>query len=189
MSKMVNEVLGKIKGEDKINDIITGKGNFSKQGFADTVSALANDTTFKIKTFDRNGKDTGTVCLSELFRNDIKKTIEKAGYPQKSEAGVLDTTEIVTSGIASAIPYIVMEQIKCGKKFDLPNTEKSVGSIFLKDVPGKVKESNIRDPHTQKNIGSVTTTSKDNVQIRAKSSIPKYLQRKVRKDVDGKIVQ
>ena len=83
--KMVNEVLGKVKGEDKINDILTGKGSFSKQGFGDTVNALANDTTFKIKTYDKNGNVTGDVSISELIRSDIKKTLDKAKYPQKSE--------------------------------------------------------------------------------------------------------
>lgn len=189
MSKMVNEVLGKIKGDGKVNDILTGKGSFSKQGFGDTVSALANDTTFKIKTFDKDGKSNGTVCLSELIRNDVKKTIEKAGYPQKSEAGVLDTSEIVTTGIAEAIPYIVMEQIKCGKKFQLPNTEKSTGCVFLKDVKAKVRESKVRDPQTQKDLGSVTITTKDSVQIRTSSPVPKHLQTKVRKDPSGKVIQ
>ena len=51
--------------------------------------------------------ETGTVNVSELIRNDLKKTIDNAKYPQKSEAGVLDSTEIVTKGLSEAIPYIV----------------------------------------------------------------------------------
>ena len=46
--KTVKDTFGKVKGDDKITDILTGKGAFSKAGFADTVSAMANDTTFKI---------------------------------------------------------------------------------------------------------------------------------------------
>ena len=58
MAKMVNEVLGKAKGEDKVNEMLTGKGAFSKSAFGDLVNALANDTTFKIKTYDKNGNGT-----------------------------------------------------------------------------------------------------------------------------------
>lgn len=188
MSKMVTEVLGKIKGEDKVNDILTGKGSFSQQGFADTVSALANDTTFKIKTFGKDGAPTGDVSISELIRSDIKKTLEKAKYPQKSEAAVLDTAEIVTTGISKAIPYIVMEQIKCGKKFDLPSLPNVGGSIYLNKVPGKVRTTQVRDPKTQQNLGTVEITTKDSIQIRAKSPVPKSLQTKIRKDPNGKVV-
>lgn len=188
MSKTVKEVFEKIKGTDKVSDIIAGKGNFSKAGFNDIVSAMANDTTFSIPTFGKDGTVTGNVNVSELIREDIKKTIAKAGYPQKSEAGVLDTAEICTTGIAEAIPYIVMEQLKTGKKFDLPTTEKSTGSVYLKSVEGGVKESTIRDPQTQTELGTVTTTNKDHIQIRAKSSCPTFLQTKVRKDVNGKVV-
>jgi hypothetical protein len=186
--KMVNDVLSKAKGEDKINDIMTGKGSFSKSGFSDLTSALANDTSFKIKTYGKDGQQNGEVSISDLIRSDIKKTIEKAKFPQKSEEAVLDTAEIVTSGISEAIPYIVMEQIKCGKKFDLPQQPTVGGSIYLADVPGKTKTSKVRDPKTQESLGTVTTTSKDSVQIRAKSPVPSYLQTKVRKDANGKVI-
>lgn len=189
MSKMVNEVLGKVKGEDKINDVLTGKGSFSQQGFADTVSALVNDTTFKVKTFGKDGKVNGEVSISEMIRSDLKKTLEKAKYPQKSEAGVLDTTEIVTGGMAKSIPYIVMEQIKCGKKFDLPQQGNVGGSIYLNAVPAKTRTSEVRDPKTQEKLGTVTITNKPSVQIRAKSPVPKHLQTKVRKDVNGKVIE
>lgn len=188
--KMVNETLGKIKGEDKINDILTGKGPFSKAGFGDTVSALANDTTFKIPTYDKNGQKTGDVSISELIRSDVKKTLDKAKYPQKSEAGVIDTSEIVTTGIAEAIPYIVMEQLKAGKKFDLPMQPNVVGSIYLAGVPGRTKTSTVRDMQTKKEIGTSTTTTKDYIQVRAKSPVPTAcVVSKVRKDMNGKVVQ
>ena len=188
--KTVTEVLGKIKGEDKINDVLTGKGPFSKSGFSDTVNALVNDTTFGIKTYDKDGKETGTVSISELIRSDLKKTLDNAKYPQKSESGVLDSTDIVTKGLSEAIPYIVMEQMKAGKKFDLPSQPNVVGSVYLADVPGKVKESQIRDPKTQENLGTTTTTTTDYVQIRAKSPVPNScVVSKVRKDVNGKVIQ
>lgn len=189
MAKMVNDVLGAVKGTDKVSDIITGKGSFSKAGFADTVSAFANDTSFKLDTYGKDGKKNGSVNLSELIRADIKKTVEKAGYPQKSEAAVFDTAEIVTKGISEAIPYIVMEQIKCGKKFDLPRQEKVQGSVYLADVPGKTKLSKIRDVQSQKELGTVETKTKDSVQIRAKSPVPdNCVVSKVRKDLNGKVV-
>lgn len=189
MSKMVNEVLGKQKGEDRINDIITGKGSFSQQGFADTVSALANDTTFKIKTFGKDGQPNGEVCIAEMLRADTKKTVKQAGYPQKSEEAVLDNSEISTNGLAKAIPFIIMEHLKTGKKFDLPTQPNCVGSIYLQSVPGKFKTSQVRDPKTQQNLGTVEITSKDSVQIRAKSPVPKNLQTKVRKDPNGKLIE
>ena len=167
---------------------MTGKGAFSKTGFADTVNALVNDTTFKVKTYGKNGEVTGEVSISELIRNDLKKTLANAKYPQKSEAGVLDTTDICTTGLAEAIPYIVMEQMKCGKKFDLPAQSNVAGSIYLADVAGKVKNVQIRDPKTQENLGTAVITTKDSVQIRAKSPVPAHLQTKVRKDVNGKVV-
>ena len=189
MSKTVNEVLTKVKGEGKQTDILTGKGSFSATGFGDLVSAMANDTTFKVKQYDKEGKVCGELSISELIREDLKKTLEKAKYPQKSEAAVLNNCEIVTNGMAKAIPYLVMQQISCGKKFDLPAAPKVAGSIYLANVPGKVKESQIRDPKTQTNLGSVTTTYKDSIAIKAKSPVPAYLQTKVRKDPSGKVVK
>ena len=189
MAKMVNEVLGKVKGEDKINETLTGKGSFSKTGFADMTSALVNDNTFKIKTYGKDGKVSGEVSISDLIRSDIKKTLEKATYPQESEAGVLDSAEIVTSGLAEAIPYIVAEQIKQGKKFDLPTGEKYTGSIYLADVPAKTKVVNIRDPKTQEDLGTATIEYKDSIAVKVKSPVPDYLTTKTRKDKSGKIVK
>ena len=179
--KTINETLGKIKGEGKLDDVMTGKGAFSKTGFGDTVNALVNDTTFKLKTYGKDGAVNGEVSISELIRNDLKKTLANAKYPQKSEAAVLDTVDICTTGLAEAIPHIVMEQLKCGKKFDLPTQANVNGSIYLASVPGKTKTSNVRDPKTQQNLGTSTTTTKDHVQIRAKSPAPAHLQTKVRR--------
>lgn len=188
MAKSVLEVFGKVKGTDKVNDLITGKGSFSKQGFSDAVSAMVNDTTFKITTYGKDGKPNGQVNLSELIRNDIKKTVEKAGYPQKSEADVLNTAEIATKGLAEAVPHMVMEYMKMGKKFDLPQQPKVGGSIYLADVKGKEKTSKIRDIKTKQDLGTVNIKTQDSVQIRAKSPVPAYLQTKVRKDSSGKVV-
>lgn len=188
MAKNVSDVLSKAKGTDKVSEIIAGKGAFSKGGFGDLVNALANDNSYKIKTYGKDGKVAGEVSIADLIREDLKKTIEKAKYPQKSEAGVLDSCEIVTTGLAEAIPQIVMQQIGSGKKFDLPMQQKVQGSIFLADVPGKTKETTIRDPKSQQVLGTVTTTSKDSMQVRAKSSCPSHLQTKVRKDTNGKVV-
>lgn len=189
MAKNVAEVFGKAKGgADKVNDLLTGKGSFSKQGFSDAVNAMVNDTTFKVTTYGKDGKPNGQVSLSELIRSDIKKTVEKAGFPQKSEAAVLDTAEVATKGLAEAVPHMVMEYMKMGKKFDLPQQPKVGGSIYLADVKGKSKTSKIRDIKTKQELGTVDITTKDSVQIRAKSPVPTYLQTKVRKDTNGKVV-
>lgn len=188
MAKTVKEVLSKVKG-DKINDVLTGKGVFSQAGFSDLVSAMANDSTFKIKQYGKDGKVTGEVSISDLIREDFKKTLEKAKYPQKSEASIIDSCEIVTNGLAKAIPQIVMQQIMCGKKFDLPAAPKVNGSIYLAAVPGKTRtDVPIRDPKSKQTIGSVTTKTKDSIQIRAKSPVPEYLQEKIRKDANGKVI-
>ena len=186
--KMVNDVLSKIKGEKAVTSTLTGKGSFSKQGFCDLTSALVNDTTFKVKSLAKDGQLVET-SISELLRKDLKKTLENAKYPQKSEAGVLDTCEISTSGLAEAIPFIVQEQIRCGKKFDLPAQPDMGGSIYLAPNPGKTKEVQVRDMKTGENAGTTTITTKDSVQIRAKSPVPKHLQTKVRKDVNGNIIK
>lgn len=185
--KLANEVLGKIKGEDNVMSTITGKGSFSKQGFGEITSALINDTTFKVKSIDKSGQTIET-SISDLIRNDLKKTIANAKYPQKSEAGVLDTCEISTAGLAEAIPFIVTEQLRCGKKFDLPSQQDMVGSIYLSPNPGKTKTMQVRDIKTKEDLGTTTITTQDSVQIRAKSPVPKHLQVKVRKDTSGKIV-
>lgn len=189
MAKNVKEVLEKAKGADHVNEIVAGKGAFSKAGFGDLVNALANDTTFKINTYAKDGSVSGSVSVSDLIREDMKKTVEKAKYPQKSEAAVFDTCEIETKGLAEAIPQIVMQQLMSGKKFDLPMQDKVQGSVYLQNVPGKVKETTIRDPKTQTVLGTVTTTTKDNITVRTKSPVVPSLVSKVRKDVNGKVVE
>ncbi|MDE7345340.1 MAG: hypothetical protein K2N48_01205, partial [Muribaculaceae bacterium] len=146
--KNVQETLGKIKGEDRVDAILTGKGSFSQSGFGDMVSALANDTTHQVTTYGKDGKPNGSMNISEMLRADLKKTIAKAGYPQKSEAGVLDNVEICTTNLSKVIPAIVMEQLKCGKKFDLPPAPGVQGSIYLAPVKAKVKTVKVRDPKT-----------------------------------------
>lgn len=187
--KMAKDVLGKIKGEDKVNDILTGKGSFSKSTFSDLVNTMANDTTYKIPTYDKAGKQVGEVCLSDLIRQDLKKTLEKANYPQRPEAAILDTCEIYTAGLAEAIPQIVMQQLACGKKMDLPQQERGGGSIYLTEVPSRTKTSNVRDPKTQENLGTVTATNEPYIAVKAKSTAPAHLVTKVRKDKDGNVIK
>lgn len=188
MTKLVDEVLGKVKGSENVGVTLTGKGSFSRQGFGELTSALANDTGFQVNSFDKNGQVVQT-NLSELIRADLKKTLANAKYPQKSEAGVLDTCEISTAGLAEAIPFIVNEQLRSGKKFDLPAQKDMVGSIYLAPNPGKTKTMQVRDIKTKEELGTTTITTKDSVQVRAKSPVPKHLQTKVRKDKSGKVVQ
>ncbi len=187
--KMVKEVMSNLKGEKQINDTLTGKGAFSKAGFGDMVNAMVNDTSFTIPTYDKNGEKTGSVSVSELIRSDLAKTVEAAKYPQKSESSVLQQTDICTKGLSEAIPYIVEEWMKTGRKLDLPAQPSFVGSVYLAPVKGTVKEVAIRDPKTQQSMGTCTITSKDSVKVAAKSPVPAHLQTKVRKDPSGKIVK
>lgn len=180
--KMVKDVLENIKGKDNVDKTLTGKGAFSQTGFGDMVNAMATDTSFKIPTYDKDGKKDGEINISELIRDDIKKTLEKAKYPQKSEAGVLDTCDIVTTGLTKAIPQLVMAWVAAGRKFDLPNTATSTGSVYLQAVPGGVKNSQVRDMKTGEVTGSVEITTKDHIEVRTKSSTPDWLKTKVRKD-------
>lgn len=188
--KTVNEVLSKVKGENKVNETVTGKGSFSKSGFEDLVSSLVNDTGYKIPTYDKmTGEKNGELNVSELIRSDLVKTVEKAKWPQKSEVNVLDTCDIVTKGLSEAIPHIITEHLKTGKKLDLPQQSNFNGSIYLLDVKGRERDVNVRDPKTQENLGTCTITTKDHVQIKSKSPVPKFLQEKVRKDANGNVIK
>ena len=186
--KSVKDVLSRIKGEGKVTQTVTGKGSFSKTGFGDITNALVNDTTHKVTHFGKDGKEHA-VNLSELIRADLKKTIANAKYPQKSEIAVVDSVDICTNGLAEAIPFIVREQASCGKKFDIPATKEMCGSIYLANVPGRTRTSPVRDIKTQEDLGTTTITTKDSIQVRAKSPVPKHLQTKVRRDKSGKVVQ
>ncbi len=64
-----------------------------------------------------------------------------------------------------------------------------VGSIYLASNPGKTKEIQVRDIKTKEALGTTTITTQDSVQVRAKSPVPKHLQVKVRKDVNGNLVK
>lgn len=180
MAKTVDEVLAKAKGTDKVSEVLTGKGAFSKAGFEDLVSAAINDTGKKLDIYE-DGKSVGTLNISELIRDDLKKTLEKAKYPQKSEADVLDTTEISAKGLAKAIPYIVQLQIEQGKKFDIPQGKDYGGSIYLKDVAASDRTVPVRDPQTQKNLGTCEIINKESKAVVAKSPVPAHLQKKIRK--------
>lgn len=188
--KNVKDVLAKVKGEDKVNAVITGKGSFSRTGFGDLVNAMVNDTSFKVPIYTKDSKKVAEINLSELIRSDLKKTLEKANYPQRTEAALLDTCDIYTAGLAEAIPYIIQQQINSGKKMELPAQELTgVSSVYLADVPSRTKTSAIRDPKTQENLGSVTTTNKPYIALKAKSSAPANLITKVRKDPNGKVIE
>jgi hypothetical protein len=183
-----SEVLAKLKGEGNVDKTLVGKGSFSKSGFADLTTALVNDTGFKVKSVDKDGKTVET-SISELIRSDLKKTLEMAKYPQKSEADILNTCEIRATGLAEAIPHIVLAQMQAGRKFDLPTQKDMVGAIYLANNPGKTKTVQVRDIKTKETLGTTTITSQDSIQVRAKSPVPKNLQTKVRKDLNGNVVK
>ena len=185
---MVNDVMTALKGEKNVNETITGKGAFSKALFQDHVSAMVNDTSFKVPTYDKNGQKCGEMSVSDLIRADLAKTVDNAKYPQKTEASVLNNVEIASKGLAEAIPTIVNEWIKAGRKFDLPAQPMYAGSVYLSDVKGGVKTGDIRDMTTHEVTGSYEITSKDSIKVNTKSPVPDYLQTKVKKDKNGKII-
>lgn len=184
--KLVNDVFAKLKGADNVSKTLTGKGSFSRQGFGDLVNALANDTGFKVKEF-HDGKEV-SLNLSELIRSDIKKSIANAKFPGKTELGVVDSSEVCTSGLSKAIPFIVHQQIATGRKFSLPPQKDMGGDIYLAKVPGRTKTVLVRDIKSKQPLGDTTITTKDSIQVRAKSPVPKHLQTKVRRDLQGKVI-
>lgn len=182
MAKFVNEIFAKIKGAENIDKTLTNRKRFNANEFKAVVSALANDPTYKVDNF----KSETEFNIGEALRSDLKKTIERAKFPQKNETSVLDTVDICTDGLAKAIPYIVLEHLKTGRMFDLPEQEKLKASIYLKEVPGKTREISMRNVQTGETIGTVTVINKDSYQLKAKSPIPKHLQRRIYKDTNGK---
>lgn len=187
MAKNMSDILKELKGNDN-DKALTGKGAFSGPGFAGFVNAMANDRNYKVDVFNKSTGKEEKVSISELFVNDAKKTIANANYPQKSEIGVVDETTIATNGVAQAIPHIVNAWLRTGRKFPLPDQKDQTGFIYLANVPGKTKEVAVRDMKTGEANGSTVITTKDHIQIRAKSSAPKHLTSKVRKDKNGKTI-
>lgn len=186
--KSVKEVVVKYKGELDPNATLAGKGAYSKAGFSELVNALMNDTSFEIPVMDKSGKSTN-INLSEMYREELKKNIASAGCPQKPELNVVDSSHIHTNALAEIIPHAVDMYISCGKKFDFPLHSDRISSIYLTDVPGKVKNTAIRDMKTGEVLGSTTTTTQDHVQMRVKSQVPKDRINKVRKDMSGNVVK
>lgn len=186
--KTVMDVLKQIKGEGNENKTLTGKGAFSSQSFSTFVNSLANDKDFMVKSYDKSSGKEVERNVSELLVADAKKTLDNAKYPQKSEAAVLNTSELATSGLAQAIPSMVGEWLRTGKKLPLPDQKDFNGSIYLMPVKGKKKTITVRDIKTKEVLGTAEITTQDSVQVRVKSPVPAHLQTKVRKDINGKII-
>lgn len=186
--KTVSDQMTKLKGTGNEGQTLTGKGSFSTKGFADFTNAMFNDTTHKVKVMGKDGKEA-LVSPSELVRADFIKSAANAKFPQKSEAGTYNTSELATNGIAEAALLVVREYMQTGRKVDIPPTKNMVGSIYLAPVAGKTKTVNVRDMKTGEPQGTTTITTKDSIQIRSKSPVPKHLQTKVRKDKNGNVVK
>lgn len=179
--KTLTEVLEAAKGTGNANEVKTGKAPYSASFFSDLVHAAANDTNFKIPQYNPNtGEKVGELNISEALRADLKATMAAAKYPQKSEAGVLDTVEISTKGLEKTITQILMLAMGAGKKVSLPPQPDINASIYLADVPAKTKKVNIRDPKTQEALGVCQIDTAAFKQVRAQSRAPKYLQKKTK---------
>jgi hypothetical protein len=180
------ELYEKLKN-GKANETITGKGSFSKTVFANFVNAHANDKEAKIPFLGKDGKAAG-ININELLLADAKKTITNAKYPQKSELGVLDKSELATDGLAEAIPAIVTEWLRTGKKFPLLPQKEFAGTLYLVKVPARTKVVTVRNFQTREKTGTSTITTKDSIQVRAKSPVPAHLVTKVKRDLNGKVI-
>lgn len=187
MSKNVTEVITKLKGANSAQEVVTGKGSFSSAGFGEFVSSIVNDPSYMAKSVDKTGEVKET-NIRDLIVGDVKRTIAAAKYPQASEIGVVDTTEISTKGLEKSFSLILTEWLKTGKKFPLASQPTFTGEIYLKSVPGGVKENPIRDFKTGETIGTSITTTQDSVQVRVKSPVPDTLKQKVRKDLNGNVI-
>lgn len=187
MFKPVKEVLANLKN-DNVDSILTSKSAFNKNAFNSFVKSLANDNDHVVTIFDKNNEKQ--VSVAELLRNDVKKSAENAKYPQKSEAAVYDTSEIATDGLAEAASIIATEWLKTGRKLPLSPQKEFNATLFLKQIPGAVKESQIRDFKTnQVKPGKVVTTTKDSFRVAVKSPIPSHLKSKVTLDENGNEVK
>ena len=187
MFKSVKEIQTKLKGAGNEAKTLPGKKSFSSSAFDDLVHAMVNDPDYRFTSVDRSGKKVDTNIRS-LIVEDLKKSAQSAGYPQKTEAGVYDTAEISTKGFSRAIRPIATEYIRTARKFSLEPQEDFTGDIYLAKVPAGTKTVNVRDIKTGVNIGTTTIIRKDSVQVRAKSPVPKHLVEKVRKDASGKVL-
>jgi hypothetical protein len=185
--KLVNDVLVKLKGKENVDKTIHGKGAYSQKGFEDLFHVLVNDTTYEVSKIDKDGKEV-KYNLSSPIRESVKKTSANAKYPQKSEISVFDTCEIDTKEWVDCFKHAVDKWMSCGRKFDLLTKDDRNGSIYLVKVPPKKKVVNVHDIKTKENLGTTTISSEEYTQVRVKSHVPKHLQTKVRRDVNGKIV-
>jgi hypothetical protein len=186
--KLLNDVLEKYKGKGNADKTICGKNAFSKQLFEEIIHGLVNDTTYQVEYLDKKG-NVVKQNLSEPFRESIlKNNTTRAKYPQKSELAVYDNLEINTKSIADISLHAIDLLLSCGKKVDLPSKKDRNGSIYLAKVPKKEKTMSVRDIKTKENLGTTTIKTEEYVQIRSKSPVPKHLQTKVRRDINGKII-
>ena len=177
MARSVEEIYAITKGPDRINEVVTGKGSYSEKGFKDLSKALVNDRDYKVKTYT-NGKEDGEISIHDKWVDSLTKTYKKAGCPQESELGKLDSAELVIDGISETIPFIILEWIEQGKKFDLPETDQLKASIYLAPVEGKTKVVPARNPKTQEELGNVEVTTRDSLKLVSKSPVPNHLKSK-----------
>lgn len=173
--KTVEEVLAEIKGSNNTSEIKAGKAPFSQSAFGDLVHALVNDTTYKIPQFNpKTGEKVGEINISELLREDLKKTVENAKYPQKPEADVLNSVEIATKGLTQTFGEILMQQLSTGKGFNIPPQPEMVARLTIADVPASKRTIPVRDPQTQKDLGTAEITTQAYKQLRAHSPAPEH---------------
>lgn len=94
-----------------------------------------------------NNASGKTADLQTAFRTDLKKAIAKAGYPSKSEIGIIDTiSDFDLSATLHEIPAVVTKFMKDeDRAFELPAPDKKTAPATIKivSVDKKTKKGTI----------------------------------------------
>lgn len=189
MAKLFNETAINIKGDGNADKLVAGKAVASKDKSGAMVNALLGDATKSFPIIGKDGTVTGEINPSQIFRDCIKKTVQSAGCPGKTELSVLDTCDVCTKGLEDVIPLVVREAwVGIGTKMKLPPTDNFTGELYLQNVPGATKVYDTKDMKTGAPTGTAEITYPDHIQLRAKSGPPEHQKTKVRKDPSGKVI-
>lgn len=184
----LKEVTANLTGGGKENETGTGKKPFSKPLYQKYTHAFINDPANAVTRPGPDGKPI-KINVREAVVADVRKTVENAGYPQKSEIGVLENTEIATKNISGFVPDMIVGWLRENRKFIIPPFDGCSGAqLYVQPVKGKTRVVATRNMETGEPTGTSTITTTDHLVIRCKSAPPADCVTKVRKDVNGKVI-